>query len=300
VREEAAEKPQGLLSIVATPIGNLEDITLRALRILRESDRILAEDTRRTRILCTHHGITRPLRALHAHSSPRELARALDDLLRGEHLALVTDAGTPLISDPGAELVRAARERGIAVQAIPGASAVLAALSVSGLACDTFRFLGFLPRSGRRRQTELDALRHERAATVLFESPQRLRETLDDLARVLPTTRSIAVCRELTKLHEEVARGSALALAGRFADGARGEITLVIEGHDPDRDIEAQRELSEAGAEDDAALDARIRAQLESGLSVRDVVKLLSATSQLPRKALYARVQASKAALTVE
>lgn len=296
---EAAREPgRGRLSIVATPIGNLEDITLRALRVLREADRILAEDTRRTRILCTHHGITRPLRALHAHSAPREIERAIAELERGEHLALVTDAGTPLVSDPGAELVRAARERGLDVQAVPGPSAVLAALAVSGIACDTFRFLGFLPRSGRRRQDALALLRSDPSTSVLFESPQRLRATLDDLAACLPETRAVAVCRELTKLHEEVVRGSAAELREHFAAGARGEITIVIAGHDDDEPRVA--DAAEPPAEDDASLDARIRAQLEAGLSVRDVVKLLSATSSLPRKALYARVQASKTALTAE
>ncbi len=170
----------GRLSIVATPIGNLDDITLRALRVLGEAQTILAEDTRRTRILVTHHGIGTPMRAFHAHSSPRVLERAVRDLASGAHLALVTDAGTPLVSDPGARLVAAAVDAGITVEAIPGASAVTSALTVAGLPCDVFRFVGFLPRGGGRRTRVLDEVATERGATVLFEAPGRLAATLGE------------------------------------------------------------------------------------------------------------------------
>lgn len=295
----ATALPAGRLSIVATPIGNLEDITLRALRTLREADLILAEDTRRTRVLCSHHGIARPLRALHAHSGPRAIEQALDDLSRGKHLALVTDAGTPLVSDPGAELVRAARERGLRVEAIPGPSAVTAALTVSGIACDAFRFVGFLPRSGKRRREVLAEVRRERGASVLFESPQRLAATLGDLAELLDAEREVAVCRELTKLHEEVVRGSAKQLAERFADGARGEITLVVAGAD-ETAATAPTDTPEAASEGAPDLDSRIREALSAGSSVRDVVQLLARDCPLPRKVLYARVQAHKTQLSSE
>jgi 16S rRNA (cytidine1402-2'-O)-methyltransferase len=270
------------LSIVATPIGNLEDITLRALRTLREATLVLAEDTRRTRVLLQHHGIAKKLASYHAHSGPRETERVLEQLEAGEHIALVTDAGTPLVSDPGAELVRQAQERGIQVESIPGASAVLAALTVCGVSTDHFRFLGFLPRSGKRRREAFAEIARDRGATVLFESPQRLAASLRDLAGVLGADRQLAVCRELTKLHEEVVRGSATELAEHFAQGARGEITLVIAGAprgapDPDEDSPEQ-------------LDARIAALLAAGETPRDVVRTLLGETSLSRQALYARV----------
>ncbi len=273
-------QPAGRLSIVATPIGNLEDITLRALRTLRQADVVIAEDTRRTRVLLMQHGLQKKLTAYHAYSGPRETERVLEWLAEGQRVALVTDAGTPLVSDPGAELVREAQARGYAVESIPGASAVLAALTVCGLRADSFRFVGFLPRSGRRRREALAELSKDRSATVMFESPQRLAASLRDLAEVLPESRELAVCRELTKLHEEVARGTAAELAERFAEGARGEITLVIAGA-----TEAQPE-EEPGEE----LDARIAALLSEGHSARDVVRTLLGETSLSRQALYARV----------
>lgn len=271
----------GRLSIVATPIGNLEDITLRALRTLREVDLVLAEDTRRTRVLLSHHGLRKKLWSYHAHSGPRETEKVLEQLAVGQHIALVTDAGTPIVSDPGAELVREAQARGIHVESIPGPSAVLAALTVCGLAADSFRFVGFLPRSGKRRREALADLARDRAATVLFESPQRLAASLRDLAAVLSAERQLAVCRELTKLHEEVVRGSAMELAEHFAEGARGEITLVVSG--------APRE-TETEAVPEADLDARISALLAAGETPRDVVRTLQAETSLTKHALYARV----------
>lgn len=295
-----ASEARARLSIVATPIGNLEDITHRAVRTLREADVILAEDTRRTRVLCAHHGIARPLRALHAHSGPRAIERALDDLTLGKQLALVTDAGTPLVSDPGAELVRAARERGFDVEAIPGPSAVTAALAVSGIPCDVFRFVGFLPRSGKRRREVLAEVLRERGASVIFESPQRLATTLADLAALLAADRELAVCRELTKLHEEVARGTAAELIEHFSEGARGEITLVVAGTGTHAASEGAVDSDPKTPETEAALDARIRAALATGQSARDVVHTLSVASPWPRKVLYARVQACKAQLASE
>jgi 16S rRNA (cytidine1402-2'-O)-methyltransferase len=271
----------GRLSIVATPIGNLEDITLRALRTLREADLVLAEDTRRTRVLLTHHGLSKKLWSYHAHSGPRETEKVLEQLAAGQHIALVTDAGTPIVSDPGAELVREAQERGIQVESIPGPSAVLAALTVCGLAADSFRFVGFLPRSGKRRREALAELARDRAATVMFESPQRLAASLRDLAAVLSAERQLAVCRELTKLHEEVVRGSATELAEHFAQGARGEITLIVSG--------APRE-AEPDAVPEAELDARIAEMLAAGETPRDVVRALQTETSLTKHALYARV----------
>jgi 16S rRNA (cytidine1402-2'-O)-methyltransferase len=224
----ASNAASGKLSVVATPIGNLEDVTLRALRVLREAEAILAEDTRRTRHLCTHHGIATRLEAFHAHSSPERLERVVDRLAQGAHLALVTDAGTPGISDPGVRLVRAASERGIVVEAIPGPSALAAALSIAGVPCDPFRFVSFLPRGGGKRRRALEAIAAEPGATVLFESPHRLHATLAELAELLGTDREAAVCRELTKMHEEVVRAPLGELRDRFAEGVRGEITLIV------------------------------------------------------------------------
>ncbi|MEM6960307.1 MAG: 16S rRNA (cytidine(1402)-2'-O)-methyltransferase, partial [Myxococcota bacterium] len=175
---------KGRLFIVATPIGNLEDITLRALRVLGQVDAILAEDTRRTRTLSQYHQIETPLRAFHAHSSPHSAQGILEELKAGAQLALVSDAGTPLISDPGAHLVSSARESGIIVEAIPGVSAVTAAVSVAGVRVDRFRFLGFLPRKGGERAQFLETIRLDSAASVFFESPRRVRPTLLELAEI--------------------------------------------------------------------------------------------------------------------
>lgn len=222
------ERAAGRLSVLATPIGNLEDITLRALRILREVDGVLAEDTRRTRILLRHHGIDARLTSLHSHTGPDKLRRVLDELEGGSHWALVTDAGTPGVSDPGVRLVRAASDAGIAVDAIPGPSALTAALSTAGIPCDPFRFVGFLPRGGGKRRRVFEVIAAEPGTTVLFESPHRLHRTLEELAAWVGEQREAAVCREITKVHEEVVRGPLRQLADHFANGTRGEITLVI------------------------------------------------------------------------
>lgn len=214
--------------MLATPIGNLEDVTLRAVRVLREADGILAEDTRRTRILCQHHGVATRARSLHAHSSSDRIRHVVQELVDGAHLALVTDAGTPAVSDPGVRLVREATAAGVQVEAIPGPSALTAALSIAGIPCDPFRFVGFLPRSGGKRRRVLEAVAQEAGATVLFESPHRLHKTLGELAELLGPSREAAVCRELTKLHEECVRAPLGELAQRYADGTRGEITLVV------------------------------------------------------------------------
>lgn len=270
----------GKLSIVATPIGNLEDITLRALRVLREADAILAEDTRRTGVLCRHHGIGTPLRAFHAHTPPARVAAIVEELRGGAKLAQVSDAGTPLVSDPGAELVRACAEAGITVEAIPGPSAPIAALVASGLAAPSFEFVGFLPRSGGRRQRALAALAKARGAAVLFEAPSRIAATLRDLAGTLGGERQAAVCRELTKLHEEIARGSLDALAARFEGGTLGEITLVVGA--PDQPPEEEREPVD---------DETVREWLErEQLGTREAADRLAALEGIPRKDAYKRV----------
>ncbi|MBJ7610206.1 MAG: 16S rRNA (cytidine(1402)-2'-O)-methyltransferase [Candidatus Dormibacteraeota bacterium] len=218
----------GLLYVVATPIGNLEDITLRALRVLGECDGVIAEDTRRTRQLLTAHGLGRPLHSLPAHDEQRRVPALLDRLLAGEVLALCSDAGTPVVSDPGAALVRGARDAGIAVVPIPGASALTAALSGSGLRGDRVCFLGFLPRSpGKLRRTVEAGLAFD-GTLVFYESTLRLARTL---ARITPVCgdRPVVVARELTKVHETFHTGTAATLADAFAaHPPRGECTVLI------------------------------------------------------------------------
>lgn len=255
---------RGRLSLVATPIGNLEDITLRALRTLGECELILAEDTRRSRILCTHHGIKTPLRAFHAHSSEAAVEQLAEALAEGAHYALVSDAGTPLVSDPGARLCGAAIALGVRVEPIPGASAVLAALAASGLGGGSFRFVGFLPRGGKARRTALADALESREVTVLFESPKRLRSTLADLAKIAPD-RPAVVGRELTKLHEEMVRGTLAELSEAFDKPPRGEITLVLKG--------APTRVKEA---DPAEVESRLQALLEDGMRTKDAARTVA------------------------
>jgi 16S rRNA (cytidine1402-2'-O)-methyltransferase len=219
--------PPGLY-VVATPIGNLADITLRALAVLDRADVIYCEDTRHSRTLMAHYGISRPLRAYHEHNAERERPEVLSGLAGGKRIALISDAGTPLVSDPGYKLVREAIAAGHAVTALPGASAVLAALAVAGLATDTFLFAGFLPPRQAARRTRLAELKAAPATLVLFEAPSRLADTLADIGAVLGD-RELAVARELTKLHEEIRRGDAVELVQWAGSAApRGEIVVLI------------------------------------------------------------------------
>lgn len=213
------------LVVVPTPIGNLEDITLRALRCLREADLIACEDTRRTGRLLAHYDIKNDLVAYHEHNEER-LAPELAERSRTQKIALVSDAGTPLVSDPGYRLISACIEAGVEIEALPGPSAPITALVVSGLPADTVVFSGFLPRKGRERTELLARVTGEPSTFVLFESPHRLVKTL----AALPVDAPVAVCRELTKLHEEVFRGTAEEAARRFSGGTKGEVVLVVRG----------------------------------------------------------------------
>ncbi|MBA2781510.1 MAG: 16S rRNA (cytidine(1402)-2'-O)-methyltransferase [Actinomycetota bacterium] len=213
------------LSVIPTPIGNLEDITLRALRYLREADLVACEDTRRTGRLLAHYEIKKDLIAYHEHNEER-LAPELAERAKTGHIALVTDAGTPLVSDPGHRLVRACIDADVEVEALPGPSALTTALVASGLPADTVVFTGFPPRKGKGRTELLERLATQTSTFVLFESPHRLGKTLRDL----PADTPVAVCRELTKLYEEVFRGTAEEAARHFSSGVKGEIVLVIRG----------------------------------------------------------------------
>jgi len=269
----------GVLFIVATPIGNLEDVTLRALRVLAECDLLLAEDTRRVRKLLDRHRIeARPL-SLHAHNEAERVDRVLAALEGGGRAALVSDAGTPLVSDPGERLVRAVIDAGHAVQAIPGPSAALAALTVAGLPAERFTFVGFLPRKAGARAALLERLADAPETLVFFESPSRLAATLTELSERLGP-RPACVARELTKLHEEAARGSLPELAERFAEGTRGEVTLVVEGRH-----------EAPAAVDEEALDDAIRERLAAGQGVKQIAAALSRPG-LRSRDIYARAVA--------
>ncbi|MCB9610936.1 MAG: 16S rRNA (cytidine(1402)-2'-O)-methyltransferase [Sandaracinus sp.] len=220
-----------MLWLVATPIGNLDDLTLRALRVLREADAVLAEDTRHTRKLLAHHGVSTPLRSLHAHTPDAKITSLVEELQGGATFALVSDAGTPVVSDPGLRLSAAARDAGVTVTVAPGASAVLAALCVSGLRAGRFRFWGFLPRTAGKRGTALDELARDPVAHVLFEAPNRTVTLLEELATRVGSRR-VCVCRELTKLHEEARAWHRRRVRAHFALSVRGEVTIVVEASD--------------------------------------------------------------------
>jgi 16S rRNA (cytidine1402-2'-O)-methyltransferase len=276
------------LYIVATPIGNLEDVTLRALRVLREADLILAEDTRRTRILLDHFEIDGKATSLHEHNEAARIPRILSALEAGQSIALVSDAGTPLVSDPGARLVSAVSAAGFRVEAVPGPSALLAAWTVSGFETAPVLFLGFLPRkAGARRQT-LEAQRGRKESFVLFESPRRVAATLREIHEVLGH-RAACLGRELTKRHEEVLRGDAGELALHLEENPpKGECTLVIAGARED----------DAGEWSDETLASAIGEALESGESIRDLSTNLAEASGRGRRDVYAMALAMRDAGT--
>ena len=224
----AAEPLPPGLYVVATPIGNLADITLRALAVLERADVIYCEDTRHSRTLLAHYAISRPLRAYHEHNAERERPHILAELAEGKRIALISDAGTPLISDPGYKLVRSAIGEGHAVTSLPGASAVLTALAAAGLATDTFLFAGFLPPRQGARRSRLAELKATPATLVFFEAPSRLGESIADIGGVLGD-REMVIARELTKLHEELRRGSPAQLA-QWAEASlpRGEMVILV------------------------------------------------------------------------
>ncbi len=267
----------GALYVVSTPIGNLGDITRRAAETLGAADRVAAEDTRRTRALLSHLGISgKPVVKLDAHAGDRIIDELVAHLDGGESIALVTDAGTPSVSDPGTELVRRAAERGVAVIAVPGPSAVTAAVAVSGLVDGPFLFLGFLPRKGEKRQRYLRRIAGAKEPVILFEAPNRIRDTLTDLAAVAPA-RAACVARELTKMHEELLRGTLVELAARDIM-ERGEFTVVVAGN------------GEPEPADDVDLDALVEARLGSGDSARTIADDVAEVSGRPKREVYARV----------
>src|SRR5277367_6450065 len=268
------------LYVVATPIGNLADVTLRALAILAGADAILAEDTRVSRALLTRYGIERPLSAYHEHNAAEARPRALRRIAEGQALALISDAGTPLISDPGYRLVAEAVAQGFAVAAAPGPSAALAALCVAALPTDRFFFEGFLPPRQAARRERINALAAVPGTLIFYEAPGRLAATLADLTHELGA-RPAAVARELTKLHEELRRGALDALAAEYErqEAPRGEIVIVVGA------AQARPPIA------DDVLDREI-AELLANLSVRDAAAAVAAKHGLPRRQVYARALA--------
>ena len=273
----------GTLFVVATPIGNLGDVTLRALETLRAVPLIAAEDTRIARRLLARYEIETRLVSYHARSGPGRTGELLEHVRGGADLALVTDAGTPAVSDPGGELVAAWAAEGGRVVPIPGASAVLAAVAATGLAGPRWGFEGFLPRAGRERRERLSRIAADDRATVLFEAPTRLAATLRDLAAACGADRRAAVCRELTKLHEQVARGSLAELEAAVHDGAiptRGEVALVIAGS-------GGAAPGPAPASNLAQARERVAVLVAGGMRAADAARQVAGETGLPRRALY-------------
>lgn len=281
-RSGIPETRGGVLFVVSTPIGNLEDMTPRAVRVLREAHLVVAEDTRYTRALCTHFHIATPLESLHAHTGEEKIAALVRRLLSGETHALVTDAGTPGISDPGEPFIREAIRANIPVVPIPGPSAVLAALVGSGLVSSgRFRFFGFLPKGGSERTDMLSEICRTPESVVLFEAPTRVSKTLADLSALTPSRKAV-IARELTKLHEEFIRGTLEELALR-TEPPRGEVVLVL-GPAP---------TSTTPVSDDEIL-GEIRARLLRGEHPRTIAKLVAAANGLPQREVYSLVLQAK------
>jgi 16S rRNA (cytidine1402-2'-O)-methyltransferase len=263
------------LAVCATPIGNLEDVTLRVLAELAAADVVLCEDTRHTRVLLDRHGIAARLLSYHEHNEAQRIATLVPRLEAGERIALVSDAGLPGVSDPGARLVRAALDAGVDVTVLPGASAVETALVASGLVAEQYRFLGFLPRGEKKLTALWEELRAWTWPAVAFESPQRLPGTLRSLAAVDPERR-VAVCRELTKRFEEVARGTAAELAPRFDAPPKGEITLVL----------GPAAVPDDPSSTEPALVA-VRELVAAGVPRRRAAEIVSRLAGIPRNRLY-------------
>jgi 16S rRNA (cytidine1402-2'-O)-methyltransferase len=269
----------GTLYVVATPLGNLGDLSPRAADTLKRVAVVVAEDTRHSKPLLTHAGSHAELVSFHAHSSERALERILRILTDGRDVALITDAGTPVISDPGVALVAAARERGIPIVTIPGPTAVAASLAVSGIAGDRYLFLGFLPRKGSDRRRLLLTAAQSEWTVVIFEAPNRVTQLLTDLAEVCGPDRQVAVSRELTKVFEETRAGTLQDLSEHYADApVRGEVTVVLAGT-------GKQHVEERPAPPDPA--ARARALLEEGLSRKDVADRLAEETGISRNTAY-------------
>ncbi len=292
----------GCLYVVATPIGNLEDLSPRAASILAQVDLVAAEDTRRTGKLLAHLGIRKPMVSLHEHNEASRMHSLLARLAEGDSIALTSDAGTPGISDPGYRLVSGAAEQDIQVVAIPGPSAAIAALSISGLPTDRFMFYGFLPRTSNRQKRELEKLTQVEATLIFYESPYRIRETISNMRQVLGGERLAVICREITKLHEETLRGTLLALETALDERPplKGEITLLVDGVGRRKHMAADLDEAAEGDEpeellsaDDAqepeTMDAMLERSLLAGNSVKETSATVASALSLPKRTVYQR-----------
>jgi 16S rRNA (cytidine1402-2'-O)-methyltransferase len=281
----AEAKKQGVLYVVATPIGSLDDITHRALRILSEVDLIACEDTRQTRKLLEHYQITTPMISYHEHNEAARAEELVRKLEEGLKIAQVSDAGTPGISDPGYRVIKTAIDRGMMVVPVPGASALIAALAGSGLPTDAFEFRGFLPAKSGQRKTLLDSLKRAAHTIVLYEAPHRIRETMEDIVAMLGPTRRVVVARELTKIHEEFIRGTAAAVLAQVqARELRGEITLLIAAG------ESHTETAEIHD-----LPGRLREIMRAEkLDEKSALKILAKERGLAKSEVYRELQRTK------
>lgn len=279
---QGGEALSGTLYLVGTPIGNLEDITFRAVRILKEADLVACEDTRQTRKLLDHYGISKPTVSYHEHNEAERSRELVAGLLRGTTVALVSDAGMPLISDPGYRLVRAAIENGVRVEAIPGPSALLTALAASGLPPDRFHFGGFLPPKAGQRLKTIEALKDEAATLVFYEAPHRILETLEAIEQALGE-RPIVVARELTKMHEEYLRGSPAEIRALLAarESVKGEITLLIG-------------KASGAARDETPLDEAVASCVAQGMSRMNAIKSVAHRRGLSKREVYLEMEKLK------
>lgn len=277
---DASEK--GTLYLIPTPIGNLEDMTFRAIRLMKEADLIAAEDTRNTKKLCNHFDISTPLASYHEHNKETSGSQLMDRLLKGENIALVSDAGMPCISDPGYEIVRAAVQAGIAVVPLPGANAALTALIASGIDPQPFYFYGFLPRGKKERKYELESLKRQNGAILLYEAPHRLKDTLKDMLAVLGD-RDIVLCRELTKKFEEFLRGTiSSAVDWAEKEEIRGEFCIVLEGS-IDSDLE-----DEPPWWTPLGLKEHVQHYIDSGnLPSKEAIKRAASDRKLSKREVY-------------
>jgi 16S rRNA (cytidine1402-2'-O)-methyltransferase len=271
----------GSLYVVATPIGNLEDITYRAIRILRDVDKIACEDTRHVRKLLDHYGIARPLVSYHEHNEVERTRELIDEIRAGRNIAVVTDAGTPLISDPGYRIVSGAIAEGITVVPVPGPAAAIAALMASGLPTDAFYFGGFLPPKKGQRRALLERIRNEASTVVFYEAPHRILESLSDIVEVLGDTRRIVAAREITKMHEEFIRGTVAEVHAELSrrTAIKGEITILI----------AKAERVEQTS--DQPLAEAVNLLIAGGLSRMEAIKAVARQRGVGKREVYQALQ---------